>query len=238
MRPHDAPARSRWREGGQESILVSTNARPRASLGVAKKDVLAVLARAHAMYGALLAAVSMFPSPTVTLVAFLALLQALEGAQQALTSTKAKGLASARNLKRNELWTAMESLRAYVQSIADSVTAENAAVLIEAAGLLVAKAGVRHKDILTPVLVAGQPGTVRLYAYATVLAGAAPHKRRNFNWSVSSDGGKTWVGLPSTPYATTEVPNLAMMVEHQFRVSVTIGKTIGEWSQPAKLLVH
>jgi hypothetical protein len=217
---------------------MSTMTRPRASLGVKKRNIIAVLARARAMYSAFLAAVGTFPSPTVAMTVFITLVQALEAAQQAVTSTKAKGLAAARDLKRNELWTAMESLRAYVQAICDSVTAENAAAFIEAAGMVTAKAQARHKDILTPVLVPGQPGTVRLYANMTVLMGKSRGKKHQFNWSVSSDGGKTWASLPSTPYATTDVPNLALMVEHVFRVSVTVGKSTGEWSQPAKLLVH
>jgi hypothetical protein len=216
---------------------MSTNARPRASLGVTKKNIIAVLARAHAMYTAFITMVIMLPSPTVTMVVFLNLIQALETAQNGVSS-KAKGLATARNQKRNELWTAMESLRAYVQSIADTLGADKAAALIEAAALVVAKAQVKHKDILTPVLVPGQPGTVRLFANLTVLAGKTRRKKHQVNWSVSSDGGKTWVILPSTPYGTTDVPNLALLVEHQFRVSVTIGKTTGDWSQPAKLLVH
>jgi hypothetical protein len=224
--------------GGRESGIMSTNARPRASLGVQKRNIIAVLARAHAMYTAFLAAIAMLPSPTVAMTVFIALIQSLDVSQQSVTSSKAKGLAAARNQKRNELWTAMETLRAYVQSIADTLTADAAAALIESAALVVAKIPGKHKDILSPVLVPGQPGTVRLFANLTILMGKARGKKHQINWTVSSDGGKSWSILPSTPFATTDVPDLAMLVEHQFKVSVTIGKSTGDWSQPAKLLVH
>jgi hypothetical protein len=44
--------------------------------------------------------------------------------------------------------------------------------------------------------------------------------------------------MPSTGYASTDISGLALMTEYRFRVSVTIGRDPGEWSQEVKLLVH
>ena len=79
-----------------------------------QEQLAGVLARAKAMYAAIVAAVASFPNPTIAMAVFLALIQALDAAQDA-TASRAKGLATMRNTKRNAVWTAMESLRAYVK---------------------------------------------------------------------------------------------------------------------------
>jgi hypothetical protein len=50
--------------------------------------------------------------------------------------------------------------------------------------------------------------------------------------------GKTWTNLPSTPLASTEVAGLALLSTYSFRVSVTLGKVAGEFSQPVSVTVH
>jgi hypothetical protein len=216
---------------------MATEARPRAVLGVKKANVIGVLARAHAIYAAIVAAAAMFPSPTVSMAALLVLIQATEAAQRTATSTRAKGTASARNLARNELWTAMESLRAFVQSLADTMAADGAIALIDGAGMLVAKSTAHGKALLAATLTT-TPGTVHLAANATLLAGRGNRKKVNFHWSWSADGGRSWTEVHSTPYAETDIPGLALMVEHQFRVSVTVGKARGDWSQAVGTLVY
>jgi hypothetical protein len=210
---------------------MSTVSRPHASFGVNKKKVPAVLTRAQAMYNAMILNATMFVSPTITMAAFLALITALVLAQQNVTGTRAKGAATLRNTKRDALWTAMQSLQSYAQVLADAMTAENAAALIEAAGLVVAGTGTRTKAILTASLVAA-PGTVHLEANRTVLVGKAnAHKQVTFNWQWSTDG-KTWTTASATPYASTEIPGLTPLSTYSFRVSVTIAKQpTGPWSQ-------
>jgi hypothetical protein len=44
--------------------------------------------------------------------------------------------------------------------------------------------------------------------------------------------------VPTTPLADTLVPNLTPMTSYLFRVSVTVSRTTGDWSQPVGLLVH
>ena len=209
-------------------------ARPRGVYGTTKKNVPGVLTRARIMYTAILAALANFPSLPISMAAFLLIIQAAEAAQIA-AKAGTKGLASLRNTKRDLVWTAMESLRIYVQGLCDEVSAEAAATLIESAGLLVAKTSGYAKPLLAAKLVPAT-GVVRLIAYAAMLLGKPTTKKVTFNWSVCSDG-KTWNNLPSTPYADTEVAGLGPGT-YLFRVSVTIGKVPGEWSQSTSLILH
>ncbi len=210
-----------------------TVARPRAIFGIPKSDAVGVLARAKVMYNAILAAIASFNNLPITMAAFLALVQALDVAQQA-AATRTKGLAKARNVKRDVLWTAMDTLRTYVQGLADTMTAEAGAALIESAGLLVAGIPTHAKAILQPKLT-GTQGTVELVANASALIGGTK-KKVTFLWQVSQDA-KSWTSLPPTPLASTLVPNLAPMSTYWFRVSVTISRTTGAWSQPVSILV-
>jgi hypothetical protein len=216
---------------------MSTSTRPRASLDVEKRDIPGVTSRAQIMYGGFVQNVGLFASPTITMVAFLALITALVVAQEATKNTKAKGSASLRNAKRDALWSAMQSLVSYTQVLADSMTAGNAISLIETAGLVVAGTAARVKAVLTAELMAAS-GTVYLEANRTVLVGKAnANKQVTFNWQCSTDG-KTWTNAAATPYASTEVPGLTLMTAYSFRVSVTVAKVAGPWSQAVTLLVH
>jgi hypothetical protein len=191
-----------------------------------------------AIYNALLQNAAMFANPSIALPAFLALITGLSTAQQNLKGTKATGLAALRDTKRDLLWTAMESLRMYVQGIADTMTAVDAISLIKAAGMLVAGVPKRQKALLTAVLTT-IPGTVLLVANASLLVGKADvNKKVVFNWQWSSDSGKTWNSVASTPYASTEIPGLTLMTPYIFRVSVTIAKKPGAWSDVVALVVH
>src|SRR4051794_4533968 len=101
---------------------MSTLSGPRAMFGTGKRDVPGVLFRALAMHDAMLANAATFVSPTVTMTAFLLLITTLAAAQQHVLATKATGSAALRDAKRNLVWTAMESLRTYVQGLCDVLT--------------------------------------------------------------------------------------------------------------------
>jgi len=213
----------------------STSTRPKASLGTTKVNNPGVLARAKIMYAAFIAAVASFPSPTITMVAFLALIQAFDAAQDA-KSSGTRGLARIRNTKRDLVWSAMETLRAYVQMLADTMQPQQAAVLIESAGLLVAGTGAHPKPILQAKLTT-MSGVVHLIANYKILVGKKS-KNVTFRWAWSSDNGKTWNEVPSTPLADTLIPNLTPMTQYQFRVCVTVSRTTGAWTDPVGLAVH
>jgi len=217
---------------------MSTSTRPRAAFGVQRRNIPGVLIRAMAMYNGISSNVATFASPTIGMVAFLALVTALSAQQQATKETQGKAISTSRNTKRDAVWTAMEILQKYVQGLADALAAEAAAQLIASAGLLVAGTATRTKAVLTAVLTAAS-GTVHLEANRTVLVGKANRgKVVFFAWEMSSDGGKTWTALPTTGYASTNVPGLALMSTYAFRVSVTVGNTPGAWSQDVSILVH
>jgi hypothetical protein len=216
---------------------MSTETQPRAGFGTTKKNVPGVLTRSQIMYNFILENVAMFASPPITMVAFLALIGALSTAQQIATGTKAKGSAAVRNTKRNAVWTAMESVRIYVQGLADSLSVEDAVSLIESAGLLVETTSRAQKALLAASLTA-TAGTVHLVANRSMLVGpGGTSKKVTFFWQVSLDG-KTWSDLPGTGYASINATGLTLMTTYTFRVSVTVGKVTGTWSQPVSLLVH
>jgi hypothetical protein len=211
------------------------SSKPRAVYGVEKRNAPGVLARATLMQLAILAAAATFASPPIAMSAFLALIEAAATAQS-LAATRGKGLVTARNAKIDVLWTAMNTLKAYVQSLADTLDAVHAAALIESAGLLVAKKGAREKLLLAATYVPAT-GLVHLVVNATMLIGKRPTKKTMFTWSWSGDGGKTWSSGITNTYASADVPGLSPG-SYLFRVQATVGKVIGEWSQTASLTIH
>jgi hypothetical protein len=194
--------------------------------------------RAQAMHDAIVASAATFASPTITMAEFLILITALAAAQQYVLATRSTGSAAARDVRRNLVWMAMESLRVYVQGLCDVVSADAAIALIETAGLRVAATPVHTKPLLaaTPTTT---PGLVHLSANASLLVGPADiHKRPTFHWQWSADGGQTWNSSTSTPHASTDIPGLSLLGTYSFRVSVTVGKVPGAWSQAISLFLH
>jgi hypothetical protein len=209
--------------------------RIRVALKAARNNVPALLALAKAIYNAMLAASNLFKQPNPALAVLGQQIQDLEAAHQA-TFTRAKGTVAVRNAKRDLLVTSLESERMYVQSLCDA-NPEQAETYVTAAGMALAKAPAHAKPILAaepgPV-----PGSAKLVANATLLVGRGVRKRATFNWQLSADGGKTWTNVASTPLASTTVEGLTPMTSYSFRVSATVSKTPGEWSQAVTLLVR
>ena len=210
--------------------------KPRISFGTKRKNVPKVLARARLMYDRMSAAPSTYASPPVSLPDFLAFIEALEEAQRAVP-TGHVGLASTRDAIREELWTAMRSLGTFVQSLADKRQATAGMAVIENAGLLVAKSSAHGKELLQALLTP-VPGRVRLVANASLLTGRVSSKRLTFNWQWRVRGATEWNNVPSTPLADTEIANLPLMTEVWFRVSVTISRATGAWTDAVTLVVQ
>jgi hypothetical protein len=189
---------------------------------------------AQAIHDGMSAAVAQFPSPTPTMATLASQIQDLATAEQA-TKTKARGTAAVRNAKAAVVVTSLESLQTYVQSLCDA-SPEQAETLITAAAMQVAARASRHKPILA-AKVGPVSGGAQLFANRTVLVGRT-FKRVILNWQYSVDGGKTWVSAPSTPLASTEITGLPAMTTVSFRVSATVGKAVGDWSQAVALLVR
>jgi hypothetical protein len=216
--------------------MASKQSHPRAAFGTVKQNPPGVLARGNLMYTGILAAIAMLPGIPITTAAFLLLLEAAAAAQT-LAGTRGKGLASARDTKIDALWTAMHTLKTFVQGLANSLDSVQGAALIEAAGLLVAKKGAHEKLLLAATYVSAT-GLVHLAVNVKLLVGQRPTKKTLFTWSWSSDGGKSWSSGLTTAYATAEVPALPPGT-YLFRVQATHGKAVGEWStQTASVTIH
>src|SRR6185437_12316811 len=193
-----------------------------------------VLRRANVMYTAILAAIATFKATPITMAAFLLLIEAAEKAQTA-SASRAKGLAAVRNTKITPLWNAMLLLRTYVQGLVDQVDDASGLALVNQAGLVVGGVGGYVKKLFVATLDT-TANVVHLVLNATAFVGPTK-KRVIFHWQVSSDGGKTWTSLPSTPYAQTELPSPGPG-SYQFRAGATVGKTVVDWTPPYPLTIH
>jgi hypothetical protein len=213
--------------------METTDRKPRAITGCARQDSPGVLARAKVMYAAILLSVAQFPNLPIAMAAFLGLIQSFDAAQGTMKA-KPRGLASARDTRRDAVWTAMQTLRTYVQSLADGLSAPEATALIELAGLLVAGVPIRLKPFLEakPTTL---PGVVHIIANRSLLVGGST-RSVTFNWQWSIDG-KSWSSLPSTPLADTEMTGLTPLTTYYFRVSVTISRVAGEWSEDTSVML-
>jgi hypothetical protein len=209
--------------------------RLRAVLKITKTNIPTLLAVAKAMLNAFKANTTLLPQPTPPVATVQTQMQDLDAAQQA-TSTRAKGTTAVRNAKRDLLMTSLESWRMYVQSLCDA-SPEQAEAIITAATMSVAKVPMASKPVLEAKLGTASGGVV-LLANETLLVGRGVRKRSSFNWQLSADGGKAWTGVPSTPLATTTIDGLTPLATYAFRVSVTVSKTTGAWSQAVTIVVH
>jgi len=186
------------------------------------------------MYTAILAAIATFKATPITMAAFLLLIEAAEKAQTA-SASRAKGLAAVRNTKITPLWNAMLLLRTYVQGLVDQVDDASGLALVNQAGLVVGGVGGYVKKLFVATLDT-TANVVHLVLNATAFVGPTK-KRVIFHWQVSSDGGKTWTSLPSTPYAQTELPSPGPG-SYLFRAGATVGKTVLDWTAPIPLTIH
>jgi hypothetical protein len=209
--------------------------KPRASLGVTESNVPGVLARAGLMETAILLAAAMFQNLPIAMSAFLLLIQAAATAQSNAAS-RTMGLASIRDTKVAALWTAMQSLKTYVQGLANGVDATSAIALIEQAGLLVASTSTRVKLLFSATFVPAT-GVVHLSVNATLLLGKRPTKKTDFTYSWSTDGGKTWPGTVTTSYTSVDVPNLPPG-SYLFRVVATVARVPGPSATAEPLTIH
>ena len=211
-----------------------TTSHPRASLGVKRSNSPGVISRATIMYAALLAAIATFNATPIALPAFLLLIEAAQVAQTA-SASRAKGLAAVRNTKITPLWNAMILLRAYVQGLVDQVDHASGLALINQAGLVVGGVPAHVKKLFEAKLDT-TANVVHLVLNAKALLGST-QKRMTFHWQISSDNGKTWTSLPSTPYAETQLPSPGPG-SYQFRAGATVGETVVDWTTPYPLTIH
>jgi hypothetical protein len=139
-----------------------------------------------------------------------------------------------RDAERTVLVTMLEALRAFVQRLSESAEGSDAAVIIEAAGMKVGKRSGYAKPPLR-VRRGAVAGTVILEAYARLLN---PSRRNKvYGWQWSRDGGVTWMDVPTTGAARTEIDGLTPLVQHSFRVCVRDSRGTTPWSDAVTALV-
>jgi hypothetical protein len=168
-----------------------------------------------------------FPAPVPPLSALSAAVSALQAAET-LALTKAKGTAAARNDKRAVVVSLLYQIRGYVQGVADA-TPESGATIIQSAGIPVRKVAARATRVF-----GAKPGPVSGTAKLTATVSA---RRASYEWQYSTDGGKTWVGAPSTLQAKTTVSGLPVGTSVLFRYKTVTKTGEGDWSQGLALLV-
>ncbi len=184
-----------------------------------------LIALAKAILQALTANKATFPSPTPSLVQFSTDIDALDAAEIA-TKTKTKGMVAIRDEKGKVVIADLHQLVAYVQQIAN-LTPDQAASIIESAGMSVRKTGSRSKpDIAVKTATSGA---------AHVVVKATPGSHSN-EWQYSLDG-KTWVNAPPSTQAKTTIGNLPSGVLVYFRHRPVTKTGPGDWSAVVSLAI-
>ena len=156
------------------------------------------------------------------------LFRSLHDAQVASLSGK-RGLKTVRNDAQKRLVALLKLLKAYVQSVADD-NAENAASIILSAGMDLVERGDKPKDDI--VVKQGRvSGEARIILRAVA-------KLAQYQFQMSSDGGKTWIDLPKVNQAKTTVQNLVPGTTYLFRYRVgTRRAPMSDWSAPYEFIV-
>ena len=168
-----------------------------------------------------------FPTPTPTLASVTGNIVALQTAEAAALS-RIKGAVTARNDKKAALVAQLQLLKGYVQSVGDA-DPDSSAAAIQGAGMAVKKTPV-HKPRVFNAVQGPVSGSVKIIT-------ASGGRRVAYDWEYSTDGGKTWLLMPSSLQAKTSITGLAVGSTAQFRYRVTTKTGEGDWSQPISYFV-
>jgi len=169
-----------------------------------------------------------FPSPTPPLSAVQKAIDDLMAAQTA-AQARTKGAAALRNEKKQTLVTLLEETRTYVQTTADA-NPENGSSIIESAAVAMRKAAVRQPKGFH-VKTGATSGSVKIVAPAVA-------RRASYEWQYSTDGGKTWVSLPSTLQSKTSMSGLQAQTTVQFRYRAVTRTGEGDWNPAIAFVVQ
>jgi hypothetical protein len=212
--------------------------RLRVILGLDREDFPGLLTGSKTIHSKMSENAALFPAPNPSMAVLGAQIDEFDQSHQAVIVTKAKGMTGARGVKRDILWSSLETQRAYVQSLIDA-SPELAASYAEAAGMRIAAPPSHDKPILQGKLTSKQ-GTVALIANASLLVGpgGGKAKHRTYLWRWSSDGGKTFVNAEASPVAHTDVDDLPLNTNVSFEVAVKDSDGTGEWSQIVTVFMH
>jgi hypothetical protein len=192
------------------------------------------LAVMQAIGAAMQAHASIFVTPPVDSSTFNTQVGTLATQQQAVRA-RVPGATAARDAALRVVAASVELLRAYVEQLCNA-SPEQGATIAQAAAMQISIVSLRAKVPLR-VRQGPNPGVVILYASVALLV--TGKGGRFFSWSYSTDGGKTWIAVASTPKAKTTISGLPVLTECLFRVSVTNNVTgQGPWTPPVPFLVQ
>jgi hypothetical protein len=188
----------------------------------------ALITFSRAVYDALVENPS-FPSPNPSMTVFAADIDAFDDAETKAAS-KAKGAAAFRNAKKKKVKEHLFHLRDYVQSVAESSpNPATATALIESAFMNVKKASTRQ----TPEISAKNADV----SGKVLLAAKAVAPAATYSWEYSADQA-TWIPVPDTMRARTEVSGLESARVYYFRFRALTRTGLRDYSQVVSLLVH
>jgi hypothetical protein len=174
-----------------------------------------------------LAADPVYASARPPLPVFRVHIAALEEADT-VAASRLRGAAAARNGKLQVVATDPETLRSFLQSLADTHPAEGPA-LIERAGMSV-KASSGHGKGLFELKPGAVPGAVHRYARAV-------RTRASYDGSYAIDE-ITWTRLESTVRADVVLPELTPGLRYFFRWRRVTRAGKGDWSRVVSFLVE
>jgi hypothetical protein len=201
-----------------------------AKIGVALRappKVADMLVFSQNVHDKMAASMVLLPTPSPALPVLQKSIDTL-ASNEALCKGKAPGAVIDRDAALKTLRVALNNERAYVELVANADPA-NAAKIADAAGMSLHKPHARTKAPLTAK--AGlTSGVVHLVALRA--QGAKANE-----WQLSTDGGKTWVDLPSTTRAATTVTNLTPATTVQFRQRALTKNGMSDWSLPVPHVV-
>ncbi len=163
------------------------------------------------------------PSPALTTVS--AASTALANAQSAFKAHT--GTRAARDDARTALIQLMQQLRGYVQGVASANPAQ-ASTIAQDAAMRLRKNTTHQKSDLAVKGVAS--GSVKVVAKA--LKGAVAN-----DFEYSTDGGKTWIGVPTSTKASTTITGLVPGTTVTYRHRPITKSGPGDWSQTVTAVV-
>jgi hypothetical protein len=167
-----------------------------------------------------------FPAPPIALPTLDADIAVLRAAQSKVL-TRAKGTAADRDAKLKKVKGDLETLRVYVQGVAE-LSPGNAAEIVLGAGMSLKRPGLFAK----PALRSKQGPSSGM---VTVI-GKASGDHGSYGWQCSPDG-RTWTDLPPTRQAKTTVAQLAAMSVWYFRYRSLGRRGLSDWSDAVSFFV-
>ncbi len=121
----------------------------------------------------------------------------------------------------------VQQLHAYVQALA-TANPTQAEVIAQDAAMALRKTAVRQKSDLA----VKQTVSTVVHVIAKAVKGSRAHE-----WQYSTDGGKTWIDVPSTTKASTTITGLQPGTTVSYRQRAITKAGPGDWSQAIAAVV-